>query len=346
MTWLGNPRTEQGATPPVTPQGRDQRINASPYKELRHGPQSPLLRHEGVAWPVINWPELRDEFIEWSKRVAGHSDVHRERMVSYLDRHLGQRPIRGPEDLRRVLMECDRGRRHLQLGLRNLAKFLEWLGWPEEITAQIRKLVKVDKAGVDDEVPSEEEIIRSLEALEPSRVEAEDPRSGGRVGPRHLYWALYNLILDSGARLEHAIEVLNGWDEKRLKACDGFYIYVLGKASETKRQPYVFLTPYTVELVREAKAKEAGQKLTRQGATSYFKRHKAVAAKYIRKFVYSKLIALGVPESVADFIQGRAAKTVGARSYLAKLELAKQHYARYARYLAELRARAGLMGSS
>jgi len=94
--------------------------------------------------------------------------------------------------------------------------------------------------------------------------------------------------------------------------------------------------------VREARAREAGQKLTRQGATSYFKHHKAVAAKYIRKFVYSKLIALGVPESIADFIEGRSAKTVGARSYLAKLELAKQHYKRYARYLDELRAKARL----
>jgi len=316
-------------------------MNAYSCENSRYGLQSPLLKHSRVAWPIISWPELREAFIEWSKRIAGHSDVYRERMVSYLDRYLKE-PITGPEDIRRVLMECDRGRRHLQLGLRNLARFLEWLGWPEEITGQIKKLVKVDKAGVDDEVPSEEEIVRSLRLLEPSRVEAEDTRPGGRVGPRYLYWALYNLILDSGARLEHAIEVLNSWDEKRLKACDDFYIYVLGKASETKRQPYVFLTSYTVQLVREAKAKETGQKLTRQGATSYFKRHKAVAAKYVRKFVYSKLIALGVPESLADFIQGRELKTVGARSYLAKLELAKQHYKRYASYLDELRAKVRL----
>jgi len=63
--------------------------------------------------------------------------------------------------------------------------------------------------------------------------------------------------------------------------------------------------------------------------------------KYVRKFVFTKLVALGVPESVADFIQGRSAKTVGAKSYLAKLELAKAHYGSYARYLAELRAKAG-----
>lgn len=47
-------------------------------------------------------------------------------------------------------------------------------------------------------------------------------------------------------------------------------------------------------------------------------------------------------ESIADFIEGRSAKTVGARSYLAKLELAKQHYRRYARYLDELRTKARL----
>jgi len=71
---------------------------------------------------------------------------------------------------------------------------------------------------------------------------------------RHLYWAPYSLILDSGARLEHAIEVFNGWDEKRLKACDGFYIYVLNKAEGTKAQPYLFLTPYAVELAGAARS--------------------------------------------------------------------------------------------
>lgn len=82
--------------------------------------------------------------------------------------------------------------------------------------------------------------------------------------------------------------------------------------------------------MRGAKTRELGQRLTGSGAGRYRKRHKAVAANYIRKFALAKLVALGVPGSIADFIQGQAANTVRARHCLTKPENAKTRYKCYA----------------
>lgn len=53
-------------------------------------------------------------------------------------------------------------------------------------------------------------------------------------------------------------------------------------------------------------------------------------AKYLRKWNYNFLILNGVPESVADFIQGRASITVGSMHYLAKVKQADEWYSRIA----------------
>jgi intergrase/recombinase len=52
---------------------------------------------------------------------------------------------------------------------------------------------------------------------------------------------------------------------------------------------------------------------------------------------------LNIPESVADFIEGRTAKSVGARHYMQLKRKAIEFYPRYARYVTELRRKAGLI---
>ena len=45
----------------------------------------------------------------------------------------------------------------------------------------------------------------------------------------------------------------------------------------------------------------------------------------MRKWAYNKMIELGIPESVADFIHGRASRSVGAQHYLDKAKQAEQY---------------------
>jgi len=46
---------------------------------------------------------------------------------------------------------------------------------------------------------------------------------------------LYDVLLDSGMRIRHVVELLNTWDEGRLKARDGYYIYALSKKIARRR---------------------------------------------------------------------------------------------------------------
>ena len=57
-------------------------------------------------------------------------------------------------------------------------------------------------------------------------------------------------------------------------------------------------------------------------------RYNRVDANSIRKWHLNKLIELGVPESIADFIQGRASVTVGSTHYLNKTAQADREYSR------------------
>jgi intergrase/recombinase len=49
---------------------------------------------------------------------------------------------------------------------------------------------------------------------------------------------------------------------------------------------------------------------------------------------------LNIPESVADFIQGRVPRSIGAKHYMRLKRKADQFYPRYAEYVTELRRKA------
>jgi len=73
--------------------------------------------------------------------------------------------------------------------------------------------------------------------------------------------------------------------------------------------------------------------------------NKTVSPKYLRKFANDIMTSeeLNIPESVADFIQGRVPKTVGARHYMQLKRKAIQFYPRYASYLNQLRQKVGVL---
>jgi intergrase/recombinase len=52
---------------------------------------------------------------------------------------------------------------------------------------------------------------------------------------------------------------------------------------------------------------------------------------------------LNIPESVADFIQGRVPKSIGAKHYIQLKRNADQIYPRYAQYVTKLRQKAGIL---
>ena len=90
---------------------------------------------------------------------------------------------------------------------------------------------------------------------------------------------------------------------------------------------------HTLQLIKQVK-----EKLERNSSSSYLRKWHFVASKYLRKFAFDKMIELEIPESIADFIEGRVPKRIGAKHYLALARQSSKFYPRYAEYIDKLKA--------
>jgi intergrase/recombinase len=280
---------------------------------------------------VLSWPETKKGFLEYV-RYKRYSEGHAKAMVSHMDRFVDV--IRGPLDVMRVFAPLSRGQRHqLIRGMRAWFNYLELSGQASEwFLNLLRKAVPKDESGIDLKVPTEEDIVRSLRLMR--------EHSNGK------YFALYNLTLDSGLRLVEAVKVVNMIQMQGVKpeGHDGFYVIPIGEFRKCKLSYFGFFTEYTMRLIERVK-EEVNDRFATGYLTSKGKRNPrraVVTWKYLRKFAFDTMTdeELNIPESVADFIQGRTPKSIGARHYMKLKRKAIKFYPRYAEYIARLREKA------
>jgi len=222
-------------------------------------------------------------------------------------------------------LHYDSQKRHLVNALRNLFNFCQAQGLADKQWLDLlRSNLPKTSIGVDLRVPSENEIVEALKRIRDANA---NPR----------YFALYNLLLDSGLRVTEAIMLFNSLISHsiQLERQSGYAIAPLGYFRGTKLAYYGFITDYTLELIAHCTKPTSYKKIV--GTAS--KRFKVVSYKYLRKFVFDTMTSeqLNIPESVADFIEGRTAKSVGARHYMLLKRKAVQFYPRYAEFVVELR---------
>jgi len=253
-------------------------------------------------------------------------DLSREHIRKIL-RHLNRfaKPIAKPMDLTGLFTGLgDSQKRHLLNALRNLFNFYETQGLASKDWLDLlRKNLPKVSIGVDLKIPTEEEMADSI-------------RKAKRLRDTRRF-ILYNLLLDSGLRLTEGVQLFNSFAEGKVKIEEhkGFCVVPLGYFRSTKMAYYGFISTYTLELLRKVKK----PLIYRKGG---LKKSGIVSWKYLRKFANDNMTSekLNIPESVADFIQGRTAKSIGARHYMKLKRKAIQFYSRYAEYIVELRQKA------
>lgn len=112
--------------------------------------------------------------------------------------------------------------------------------------------------------------------------------------------------------------MLKEFDKSRLITENGTSKYPLNYNRGNKRSQYVYMPS------------EVAAKLHRfyihKDTVSRELRKYGIAPKYLRKWFYNFLIMNKVPESVADFIEGRPPESVGSLHYLAKFKQADYWY--------------------
>jgi len=269
----------------------------------------------------INWRENKAEFLEYLQS-RGYSRIYVRTILSYLTRFIGK--ISEPMDIIKICSGLSKGQRHnLNRALSALLRFYELKGYPQEFLDKLRKAIPNDRMGVDLRVPTERDIIDSLRKLD---------------GIPLKYKALYNLLVDSGLRLTEAIKAINEFSGNKIfkvKADNqDFYRLTLGYFRASKIAYCAYFSDYTYSLIRAIK-----EPIKECGARRYYSKYGFTTPRYIRKFAFDNMIRLEIPESIADFIEGRAPKRIGAKHYMVMVRQADRYYKRYADYIGSLRER-------
>ncbi|ACR41955.1 integrase [Saccharolobus islandicus] len=197
--------------------------------------------------------------------------------------------------------------RNSQKAYRLFAKFLASRGIiSDDFAEKILKVVKVKKTNADIYIPTLEDVKRTLKIA--------------KEYSENVY-LVYRLALESGSRLSEILRILK---EPERDICDGSICYYpLSWQRGYKGVFYVFhLTP-----LRKVD-------ITQWAISDFERRNKdAVAIKYVRKFVASKMAEIGIPLDVIDFIQGRKPTRILTQHYVSLFGIAKEHYRKYAEWL-------------
>jgi len=257
-----------------------------------------ITRHENGEF--IDYSSVRDSFTKWMLNKT--SEDYARKMISYLDRFANQ-IIKDSEDLVEIIKRST-SRKNMILALRNLINYCENKGIISyEFANKLKRELKCVRSRTDGYVPSDEEVMKAYQ-----KFDDED------------YKVVFKVLMFSGLRVMEAVKFLNEFDEKRLMVDGKVAKYPLFFDREQKKSYFVYLP-------KEFALKLRRMDITEQGVKKYFQR-RGLPAKYLRKWNYNFLILNGVPESVADFIQGRASITVGSMHYLAKVRQADEWYSR------------------
>ena len=269
----------------------------------------------------IDYRAIRPQFKLYLDSRSLSANYKRD-LIAYLDRYVIQ-PISSPMDIIRIFANCNAGREHVWKGLRVLFNYLQAIGYPIAYLNGLRNALPKVEIGIDLKIPSESQIIKSLSQLQSAPLK---------------YQALYNLLLDSGLRLIECIELINSFNPRDSERLDGFYRSIIGEFRGNKQAYYAYYSEQTFKRISNFKG--SAEELLTRNASGYYYKHGYIAPKYLRKFAFDNMVRLEIPESIADFLEGRVAKRIGAKHYMALRRQADKFYKRYSDYIGDIRKRA------
>ena len=238
------------------------------------------------------WQECKLKFQEWLK----HKDISEPTKRDYFNallRFFENRIISKPIEFRDLSLKDKEER-----GLRNLFNYFEDEEQDEICGYSLekwRRFVKIKKSGVVEIYVNDQEIKEAYKAC-PTEMKS-----------------IYKLLVYSGNRLTHIHQMLKSFDERNIIKDGEVAHYPTSFLSSGTKSTFhlYFPTSFIPELKKICSLKSYCSVLK----DIQFGR---VTAKTIRKWHLNTMIREGITESVADFIQGRAATTVGSAHYLNK----------------------------
>jgi len=159
-----------------------------------------------------------------------------------------------------------------------------------------------------------------------------------------IYYAIYRVMLESGARFEHVLKMLESWSPgetievlgldivtKRLACFEdrGFCCYYMGLRGPEKPCEWIYFSIDTLKLMLEFVPKRISSHQVRK----YVKRHGLILPKFIRKVSWRLMVKV-MSREVARFVQSRFGELrVSEARYEDLLSKVDEAYPRYLEYL-------------
>ena len=152
------------------------------------------------------------------------------------------------------------------------------------------------------------------------------------AGRGRIYYAAWLLLISTGARLKEIHYALAEADWDKLHCISSFCRLHI----DFERGPKKSWVLYTINNIADYVIDILGSEQTPSYDTlGKAIKNSGVAAKYYRNWVGNKMLSLGIPEAVIEFIQGRTPSSVFRRHYLNLMVQADQYYPKYAAWLSE-----------
>jgi intergrase/recombinase len=294
-----------------------------------------LKRMLGISFAgvMLEWSEDFEQYLRLQKK---RQKVRTEEQLAYY-RSLFKRYLEGRELTEQLIEQVAR---HPNGWLRNVFRhYVRYLYHRRRISGETM-------AWILEVVPSRS--YRLDVRVHPVKLE-ELAKTLEFLRQRHPgYYALYRLLLESGARVEHALRMLAEWSPEeqveipgygftqRLVCLEdrGFCRYYVGQREGQKPCEWVYFSLETLGLLEEAEL--LGKRMGRKSVTHYAEKHGLVRPKYLRKVAW-QLMRRSMGYEAAAFAQSRFGELrISERRYSDLLSEADQVYPRYIERLVDV----------
>ncbi len=152
------------------------------------------------------------------------------------------------------------------------------------------------------------------------------------AGRGRIYYAAWLLLASTGARLKEIHYALTEADWSKLYCINGFCRLHIDFERGPKKSWVLYTTNNIADYIIDILGLEQTPSYDTLGKIV---KSSGVAAKYYRNWVGNKMLSLGIPEAVIEFIQGRTPSSVFRKHYLNLMVQADQYYPKYAAWLSE-----------
>jgi len=225
----------------------------------------------------------------------------------YFKKHLQNRRFENPLELQKYIEDKKKGISSLVKTARLYLNYCEKFDkLPFEVVNKYRQFLKVPYSNPDVYVPTDSEVIIAYNKIKGNSV----------------LEIVFLVLMTSGIRYIECLDFLKNYNIDKFTVCTNFVAYRVSNLRHTKNINNIYLPLFVYTKLKQVTN-------TYNALRQRFKEKQcSFSLKYLRKWHYNFLLYNNVPESVADFIQGRSNRSVSANHYLARSQQADFWYSK------------------